>query len=237
MSSHQNHGHYFKEATGWADDKFGLIEASKTRYQYAFFASLAVAAMLALAIAVMMPLKSIQTVAVHHYENGITTVDTEQFDASPKRRGQVESDIVRYVVNRESYDISSYRSQFELVHLLSNSTVVSEYEAEQKASNQNAPLNLLGTRFTRKVHVYSINFLDSEQLNEKASKKKKNHADVAEVVFSISDYDKQTGREAEKQYSALVSWRYLNPPSNAKERWQNFDGFEVTRYTRVQRNV
>ena len=191
MPHAEHKAQYFKEANLWADDRYGLIKASKIRYQYAFFASLATVVILALVIIIiiiMMPLKSIQTVAVHHYENGVTTVDTETIDESPKNRHQLESDIVRYVINRESFDISSYRSQFELVHLLSNQDVVTEYEKEQKISNNESPLNLLGTQFTRKVHVYSINFLDSKDLNTKENKKRQNHTDVAEVVFSVSDY-------------------------------------------------
>src|SRR5690606_25195945 len=98
---------YFHEACSWADDKYGLLQASRARYQVAFLISMSLALLLSIAIICLMPLKRVQTVAVHHYENGITTVETESIDESQINRAQIESDIVRYIQHREAYDISS----------------------------------------------------------------------------------------------------------------------------------
>ena len=68
---------------------------------------------------------------------------------------------MRYVQYREAYDVSSYRAQFELVHLLSNSTVAKEYLNEHDASNSSSYIHILGNNIKREVHIYSINFLDS----------------------------------------------------------------------------
>ncbi len=68
---------YFHQACTWADDRFGLMEASRNRYQLAFLVSMLVVIVLAISMLVMLPLKSVQTVAVHHYENGVTTVESQ----------------------------------------------------------------------------------------------------------------------------------------------------------------
>lgn len=228
---------YFHQACSWADDKFGLMQASRNRYQAAFLASLGLSLCMGIALISLMPLKSVQTVAVHHYENGVTTVEQQSEKAAPINRAQIESDIVRYVINREAYDVSSYRAQFELVQLLSGNEVAREFEAQQSARNENAPVNILGTRITRSVHVYSINFIDNAHLNEKERKKKQNHSNLAEVVFAVKDHDKASNHDREQQYTALISWRYVKPSDSIEERWKNFDGFEVTRYSKAQRNV
>nr|WP_265185078.1 hypothetical protein [Legionella pneumophila] len=33
----------------------------------------------------------------------------------------------------------------------------------------------------------------------------------------------------------MISWRYTNPPDSPETRWKNWDGFEVTRYSRQTR--
>ena len=228
---------YFKQACDWADDRFGLLEASRARYKYAFYSAMAATTSLAIALASLAPLKQVQTIAVHHYQNGITTVEAQSAQVAVIKRSQIESDIVRYIINRESYDESSYRAQFELVQLLSNESVAREFEKEQSTSNRNAPVNQLGTAFSRSVHVYSINFIDNETLNSKERKAKKNHHNLAEVVFLVKDHEKSANRDSEKQYTALVSWRYVKPSDSIEERWRNFDGFEITRYSKSQRNV
>lgn len=228
---------YFKQAASWADDNYGLLKASRARYQTAFYLSLGSSLAMALAITLMMPLKTIQTVAVHHYDNGITTVEAESKKTSPINRAQIESDLVRYINNRESYDVSSYRSQYKLIQLLSDTSVAREYESQQSSRNPEAPINHLGTKFTRNVHIYSINFIDDENLNAKERKVKQTHHNLAEVVFAIQDHDKAANRDSEQQFTALISWHYISPSNSIEERWQNFDGFEVTRYTKAQRNI
>lgn len=228
---------YFKEACAWADDKYGLIEVSRKRYQVAFIATLMSVMCLCIAIVSLMPLKKVQTIAIHHYDNGVTTVAPLSDGIPVVNQAQIESDIVRYIINRESYDSSSYRSQFELVGLLSSDMVTRDYESEQSSRNEQSPINILGTKVTRSIHVYSINFIDTKSQNKKERNNKRNHDNLAEVVFSIKDHNKASNRESEQQYSALISWRYTKPSNSIEERWKNFDGFEVTRYTKSQRNV
>ena len=227
---------YFHQACSWAEDKFGLIEASRARYQLAFIIAMSAVICLAIVLMMLLPLKSVQTIAVHHYDNGVTTVEAQN-NTPAINQVQIESDIVRYVINRESYDVSSYQPQFELINLLSSNDVANQYEAEQSTRNPFAPINQLGTKVTRAVHVYSINFIDEARLNKGERKAKQTHHNLAEVVFSIKDKDKATLKENEQAFTALISWHYLKPSNSIEERWKNFDGFEVTRYSKAQRNL
>lgn len=228
---------YFASATNWATDRVTMNEQSRARYQAAFFASMGLNIVAMCSVLALSSLHTLVPMLVHHYDNGVTTIEAVNNKAAPINRAQIESDIARYVTNRESYDISSYRAQYNLVTLLSSTGVAKEYSTHQKASNKSAPINVLNHKYTRSVHIYSINFLDNLMTNDKeAIKNKKNHANLAEVVFTVSDSDKDTGAKITQSYNALISWQYNKPSASPEIRWQNFDGFEVTRYSKQLRN-
>lgn len=226
---------YFKQAQGWADDVFGAVEQSRNRYQVAFFAAMGMNAMAAIAIASLANIQTLVPLLVHHYDNGVTTVDTPTQKLVPINKAQVENDLIRYLTHRESYDMSAYRSQFDLVTLLSSESVASEYLREQDKANKEAPIHQLGSQYSRQVHVYSINFIDGEFVNNDTLVK--DHHNLAEMVFSLTDTDKTTGQHTEHQYNALISWRYATPSPSPEIRWQNWDGLVVTRYSKESRNL
>ncbi|HAT8967392.1 TPA: hypothetical protein JBA93_11925 [Legionella pneumophila subsp. pneumophila] len=231
--SKTNLNDYFKRARSWADDQFGRIEQSRNRYQAAFFSAMGLNVAAIMVIGMLAHYQTVVPMLVHHYDNGVTTVEPIENKETPINRAQIESDIARYIQYRESYDASSYRAQFELVHLLSNSTVAKEYLQEQDAANATSLIHVLGNHIKREVRIYSINFLDSILANEKDLHK--DHHALAEVVFSLIDTDKTSGKTTTTHYNAMISWRYTNPPDSPETRWKNWDGFEVTRYTRQTR--
>lgn len=226
---------YFKEAKSWADDIYGAAEQSRNRYKTAFLGSMVLNGFALMAVASLAQIQTLVPLIVHHYDNGITTVEPLKNENTPINKAQIESDIIRYITNRESYDISSYRSQFDLITLLSNEAVFTQFSQEQDKSSKESPINTLGTAGERVVHVYSINFIDNLTLNEKQLPK--DHQNLAEIVFTLTDIDKSTRHKFEKQYNALISWQYTTPSSAPDIRWKNWDGFQVTRYSKQLRNI
>lgn len=225
--------HYFKQARTWADDNFGRLEQSRHRYQTAFLTAMGMNFVSLIVIGVLAHYQTIIPLLVHHYDNGVTTVEPIKAEKAPLNRAQIESDIARYIQHREAYDVSSYRAQFELINLLSDNVVAKEYLSEQDKSNASAPIHLLGNTMKREVHLYSINFLDSLLMNQQDIHK--DHHPLAEVVFSLIDTDKMTGKTTQTHYNAMISWRYKTPPDSPETRWLNWDGFEVTRYSKQTR--
>lgn len=226
---------YFKRARSWADDQFGRLEQSRNRYQAAFLSAMGFNLIALVVIGMLAHYQTVVPMLVHHYDNGVTTVEPIKNAKTPINRAQVESDIVRYIQYREAYDVSSYRTQFELVNLLSHNTVAKEYLGEQEASKPTSHIHSLGNHTKREVRIYSINFLDSLFANEQDIHK--DHQPLAEVVFSLVDTDKSTGKTSSSHYNAMISWHYINPPDSPETRWQNWDGFEVTRYSKQTRLV
>lgn len=226
---------YFNRARTWADDNFSQLQQSRNRYQLAFLCAMGLNVTAIIAVAVLAHIQTLVPLMVHHYDNGVTTVEPLTHANAPLNKAQVESDIVRYITNREAYDTNSYRAQFDLIELLSASQVGNEYLREQDKSNAAAPINTLGANATRHVHVYSINFLDGLMLNERDLPR--NHQNVAEVVFTLTDVDKEHGTSIQHHYNALISWHYTTPSTSPAIRWKNWDGFQVTRYSKQIRNV
>ena len=226
---------YFSKAASWADDTFGALEQSRNRYQLAFVLAMGVNVVALMAVCALANMQTLVPMMVHHYDHGVTTVEPLTHTNAPLNKAQIESDLAHYLTHRESYDISSYRTQFDLVSLLSSETVATEYAREQDRNVKDSPIQTLGATHMRDVHIYSINFLDNVSKN--ADVGEKNHQNLAEIVFSLTDTDKASGLKAERHYNALVSWTYATPSTNPDVRWKNWDGFLVTRYTRQLRNV
>ena len=235
MNNKQAQQLYFGKASTWADDLRTSEVLSKNRYQVAFFASMGINVLMGVAVAVLAHYQTIVPLLVHHYDNGVTVVSPIKEKVSTTNRSQIESDLVRYVLNREAYDASSYRAQYELVNLLSNNVSAQEYQREQSKSNSHSPIALLGNTHTRTVHVYSVHFIDAQTRNE--SDINQDHHDVAEVVFQLTDTEKLTGKTTQIPYTALLSWRYTAAPESPDVRWQNWSGFEVTRYSKQIQHV
>lgn len=235
MNSKQATELYFGKASTWADDVREGVAQSKKRYQAAFFASMGMNALMVTAVTVLAHYQTIVPLMVHHYDNGVTVVSPIKEKVSATDRAQIESDLVRYVLNREAYDASSYRAQYELVNLLSNNVTGLEYAREQSKSNAQSPIALLGNTHTRTVHVYSVHFIDD--LAQNKTDEHQDHQPVAQVVFQLTDTDKFTGKSTQTPYTALISWRYTSAPESPYLRWQNWNGFEVTRYSKQRQHV
>lgn len=95
---------YFKEAKRWADDHFGRLELSRHRYQAAFLIGLTLNIVALVVIAMLAHYQTLVPLLVHHYDNGVTTVEPIENKDTPFNRSQVESDIIRYIELREAYD-------------------------------------------------------------------------------------------------------------------------------------
>ena len=234
-SDNKQSSDYFNAAQSWADDYYCRVEQSKARYQASFLASMGLNALTVLAVLTLANTQKLMPIAIHHYDNGITTVEPVTKPNAPINRAQIESDIVRYIQHREAFDMASYRYQFDLVRLLSANNVMREYTAWQNAKNETAPVNALGNKYTRSVHVFSVNFLDNVLNNQ--NDLHKNHGNLAEVVFSLTDTDKNNGNQVTEHYSAMLSWQFIKPSESPHERWQNFDGFQVVSYQKQLRNI
>ncbi len=229
---------YFTLARHWADDVYTSAVVSRNRYQLAFFAMCVLSALLTIAIIMLVPTQHLEPLLVNHYSDGRVSVTPLKQNNAPINNAQVQSDIVRYVINRESYSAQSYDAQFSLVELLSTPSVTAQYLTAQKADNKHSPIHTLGKTGVRSVHVDNVLFLDRAALNQSKNATDNApaaHHNLAQVNFTMTNH--LDGNTNTIPLTAVISWTYHGTPTDPQQRWRNWDGFSVTAYRVQQRNV
>ena len=195
---------YFTQARSWADDIYTTTIISRNRYQMAFFAAMGLVALSMLALIVLIPLQHTELLLVNHYPDGRVLVEPIHQPYAPSNPSQVESELIHYVVNRESFAESS---------------------------------NVLKRDGLRTVHVESVIFIDSVLKNKGKPPSEQAHTNLAEVNFTVSDQSKNSTLIKTHALTVLISWTYRGTPKDPGDRWRNWNGFTVTRYSVEQRNL
>jgi type IV secretion system protein VirB8 len=225
---------YFKEAISWADDVYLAAVVARNRYRSALIAAIAVVFVLLFCMVCLIPVQHLQPLLVHHYEDGRVVVEPVAASAIVNNGNQIDNDIVRYVVNRESYDPIAYEEQYRLTGLLSDSAIAEAYIHQQSASNAAALINVLANHQYRTVHIDDVVILDRTELNKK---QQQHHRNLAEVHFVVTDHQISNGAVHSYPYTVLLSWEYQKPSLDPEVRWRNWDGFVVTHYQVSQRSL
>jgi type IV secretion system protein VirB8 len=228
---------YFVTARSWADDIYTQTIISRNRYKIAFFVAMGLALLLTIAIDGLIPMQHLVPLLVNHYPDGRVSVQPIQQPYAPSNQAAVESDLVRYVLNRESYDPTSYDTQYSLINLMSDALVAKQYIRTQSSDNKAAPIHLLGNKGWRSVHIDSVVFLDSKIFNKDQPTSRRVHHNLAQINLTTTNHFKNASVEKSKAFTALVSWDYRGTPRDPMNRWRDWNGFTVTRYTLSQRNV
>lgn len=228
---------YFNQARSWADDIYTAAIISRNRYQMAFFSAMGLVALAIVALIALIPLQHSELLLVNHYPDGRVLVEPMHQPYSPSNPSQVESELIHYVVNRESFAESSYKEQYSLINLMSNHEVSQQYRDTQSPSNPQSPINVLRRDGLRTVHVESVIFIDSVLKNKGKPLNEQTHTNLAEVNFTVSDQSKNSTLIKTHPFTALISWTYRGIPKDPGDRWRNWNGFTVTRYSLEQRNL
>lgn len=226
---------YFAQASNWADDYYTIIETSRNRYKLACWGLLGVSGALLCSTLSLVHTHEYIPLIVHHYETGSVSVEPLDQHYAPKSQAEIESELVRYVVSRESYDPASFHESYQVVQVMSDNAVARAYAQDQNASDDHSLIHRFGDKTIRSVKIEVVNFLDNEELNETSAVK--NHKNLAEINFMVIDRDAQTGTEKKTPYVAIVSWTHVGVPDDPEIRWMNYDGFVVTHYKVNQRTV
>lgn len=225
---------YFTLAKQWSDDFYATAVASRNRWRaFCLIGLLPLFAISLLSTAMLIPMQHLEPLLINHYSDGFVSVRPLKQPVLLTNPAEVQSDIVRYIIARESYSAFSYKSQYDLVVLLSSNKVADDYAAQQSATRANAPINRLKNKGKRTAHVISVLFLDSEDKNNPA-RMINFHKNLAQVNFTVTT-KLPSGAVDTLPYTALISWKYQGTPSDSNDAWQNWNGFTVTGFQLQQR--
>lgn len=228
---------YFKAGESWFAEKFVLKQIEANRYLLGFIVSSLIALTLTIALIIMLPLKTIEPLIIHqNHTTGETWVEKPKNPYIPQNEAQIKSDLVRYIIFRESYSGYDINQRFDSVIARSNSKERAIYNDFQSNSNPNSPINTLRKEGTRTVKVEDLIFLDKEGASLEDRELKVTARNLAKIDFKTTTTSKKGDTKVEN-WVATISWHYRGTPTDQVAAWENWNGFEVTYYRIDQRTI
>lgn len=231
---------YFEEACDWATERYHTQKVMANRWQLAFWVQLGFSVVLVVSLMVMLPLKTWEPLIVEHdLRTGEFYTHPAPVENLPKTQEEIESDLVHYVVARETYAATDEGVRFRQVQFMSSPDVFAPYVETHRPSNPDSLEAILGDKGLRTVEVEDIIFLDASDPRhyqaKRASKKAQQVPPIARVDFTTTE---SSGQGVVKKYwVATIRFEYLGTPNHKEAAWSNWSGFTVTSYRVDQRNI
>lgn len=210
---------YYREAGSWAEDRETALRASRRTAWIVAGAATVVALMLALALLVLMPLKTVEpyTLLVDKQTGFVQTLKPLDPQQVSGNTALTQSFLVQYVIARESFDVSALQANYRKVSLWSEGDARRAYVAGVQASNPDSPLARLPRTTVIETRVKSVSPLGQN---------------AALVRFDTIRRDAGGRAEAPRAWVTVIRYRYSGEPMSLEDRFVNPLGFEVTRYQR-----
>ena len=215
---------YYAAARSWADDRVAAA-ARLTRIAWIVAgATGSVAAALAIALVLLLPLKTVQpyVVTVDRQTGTVQLATTLAEGRLTQNEAVIQAQLAGYVRARETFDETDLRLQYAQVQRLSAPTVARTYVAAMAAANPASPLRTLGRGDTVAVDIKSVSLISPG---------------VAIVRFDTRRSPLNGGAPVLQSNVAAISFGFANAPLRMEDRFENPLGFQVTRYRRDTEGV
>ncbi|HKT85348.1 MAG TPA: VirB8/TrbF family protein [Novosphingobium sp.] len=210
---------YYDEAGSWSADRTQALVASRRLAWILAGVATGVAALEALALAALAPLKTVEpyTLLVDRQTGNVQALKPLEQQAITPDDALVRSFLAQYVMARESFDINSLKGDYRRVALWSAEDARDRYLAAMQASNPVSPLATLPRQALVEAEVRSISSLS---------------ADTALVRFATTRTDPGGKRQDAQTWAAVIRYRFSAASMSASDRLLNPLGFQVLRYRR-----
>lgn len=212
---------YYNEATTWALDAQRARDRSVRIAWICAGIAVAVALLEAVALAMLAPLKSVQTVAmlVDRQTGYVQAIDPSKPRSLVADEALTNAYLAQYVVAREGFDRATIVSDYEKVALWSTGRARTAYLASMPSTNPNSPLRRLPPGAIVQTTVKSVSPLNPGM------------ALVRFDTMTVSQDGQGSGRQP---WVAVIRFRYVDGAMRLEDRFRNPLGFQVTNYRRDQ---
>lgn len=210
---------YYAAAQSWADERVAAErKARRLAWTVAGVAG-AIALLLAITIALMLPLKTVQpyVVTVDRQTGAVEMATTVGGGRLTQNEAVIDAQLANYVRVRETFDATDLATNYRRVQLMSAPAVRNEYVAAMAASNPASPLRALSPGDTLSVRIKSVSLLSRN---------------TALVRYEVDRTMAGTQTPTTTAYVSAISFGFSDKPLRAADRFENPLGFEVTRYRR-----
>jgi type IV secretion system protein VirB8 len=210
---------YYMEADSWGHDRADALRVSRRTAWWVAAAATLVAVLLAIALVVLMPLKTVEpyTLLVDRQTGFVQALEPLNPEQVTGDRALTQSFLVQYVIARESFDIDSLQENYRKVALWSAERARAEYIAGVQISSPESPLARLPRSSVIETRVTSVSPVGRN---------------VAMVRFETRRRDAGGQAGPPSAWVAMIRYRYSGEPMRIEDRFINPLGFEVLRYRR-----
>jgi type IV secretion system protein VirB8 len=210
---------YYVEADSWGKDRQDALRASRRTAWIVAGSAGAIAVMEAVALVVLMPLKTVEpyTLLVDRntgFVQALTPLDPQRISGDA---ALTQSFLVQYVIARESFDIDTIQNSYQKVGLWSADQARRDYIAGAQGSNPQSPLAIYPRTTVVETRVKSVSPMGP---------------DTAMVRFETQRRDAGGQTQPPRAYVAIVRYRFSGEPMSVEDRFVNPLGFQVLRYRR-----
>lgn len=210
---------YYAAAATWADER---VVAERRMRKFAWTVAAvagATALLLALALVLLVPLKSVQpyVVTVDRQSGAVEVASTLRNGKLTENESVIQAELANYVRTRETFDATDLAASYRRVQLHSSSDVRSAYVALMAAANPASPLRTLSPGDTIKVRIKSVSLL----------------ARGSGLVRFDAERSSADGRIVDtRAYVSAIAFGFSGRPLRLEDRFDNPLGFVATRYRR-----
>ena len=210
---------YYVEAESWGKDRQDALAKSQRTAWTVAAAACAIAVLEAIALLVLMPLKTVEpyTLLVDRHTGFVQALEPLNGQRISGDTALTQSFLVQYVIARESFDIDTVQDNYRRVALWSADTARSTYLASMQVSTPESPLVIYPRETVVETRVKSVSPIDR---------------DAAMVRFETLRRDANGRVEGPRAWVAVIRYRYSGEPMSVEDRMINPLGFQVLRYRR-----
>lgn len=210
---------YYAAAQSWAAGQAGASSReARMAWRVAAGAS-AIALMLAIAIAMLLPLKSVEpyVLTVDRQTGAVEAASTLQTGTLSQNEAVIQAQLAGYVIARETFDSTDLPQLYRRVQTMSARPVATAYVAQMAATNPDSPLRKLNRGDTVSIKIRSVSLIGDA-------------AGLVRFTATRTALGAATGQST--NYVSAISFGFNGRPLSQADRFDNPLGFQVTRYRR-----
>jgi type IV secretion system protein VirB8 len=208
---------YYADAASWSRDVHGALRASRRLAWIVAAVAAGVAALEAIALASLAPLKTVvpYTITVDRQTGYIETAQALKPGALSQDAAVTQAFLAQYVMARETYDATDVEAAYRKVTQWTSGPARDVYIRAMAATNPQSPLKVYPPTTVVATTIKSITLLDKQS---------------AMVRFETERRDGAAEAGERRAYAAVVGFRYTGQPMRMEDRLLNPLGFQVTSY-------
>lgn len=212
---------YYRRAASWADDQLEGLRASRRLAWIIAGAAFGIAALEAVALVALAPLKTVvpYTLLVDRNTGYVQVAKGTRPDAISADEALVQSLLAQYVIAREGFDIAGIQGHYRKVALWSADAARRDYLAGIAEVNPESPLRRLPRATIVAVTVKSVSAMVGN---------------AALVRFDTQRIDEGQAGGVHASFVAVIRYRFVGAPMAIEDRLINPLGFQIISYRRDQ---